>query len=850
MMKGALTASLTFLILWTVSAAQNPTSGTEQKTPLGIDPKNSDQKNSDPKNSDQKPNELKTIAQKTSGMQKLPGFFTCYWDARDGKLWLQIDKWNTPFLYYESLPNGVGSNDIGLDRGQPGKTTVVHFERTGPRILLVAENEGYRAVTDDLEQQAAVREAFAQSVLWGFEAAAQNEDGESVLVDATPFFLSDAHEVATKLAALKQGSYKVDASRSAIYLPRTKNFPENTDVESTLTLVGENPGHWVEQVTPDSRAITVHEHFSFIQAPPDGFHQRAYDPRSSFFGISYMDFATPVDQPIVKRYIAHFRLAKKDPSAAISEPVKPIIYYIDRAIPEPIRSAVLEGTGWWNQAFTAAGYKDAFQVKLLPEGVDPMDVRYNVIEWVPRATRGWAYGSAIHDPRTGEIINGHVNLDALRIRQVFLIAQGLLDPFGKDPAALKRANEMALARLRQLAAHETGHTLGLMHNYAASIVNRSSVMDYPPPTVTLGADGRPDVSDAYALGIGEWDKVSIAYGYSDLSQQKNETAALDKILADAFARGLLYLTDQDARPLGSSSPIAHLWDTGNNDLDGLRRVMAVRAAALKNLSENAIPEHTPMATLEDVLVPMYLYHRYQVAAVAKSIGGLDYSFNLRGIKDNEKSPEVVPAAEQRNAIRAVLDTLSPNVLALPEPLLKLIPPRPPQYPSGHENFSRRTSPAFDALAPAEAAAEIVANLLLQPERAQRMIEFHALDAGNPGFDELLGDLLAATWKAQSASGYKGAIQRTVNSVVLDHLMTLAADDHASAQVRGIVSLRLDELKKWIATQTPSIKDDAVRAQFFFAASQIERFQRNPAEVHLTTPVPPPDGDPIGTDDWE
>jgi Met-zincin len=426
----------------------------------------------------------------------------------------------------------------------------------------------------------------------------------------------------------------------------------------------------------------------------------------------------------------------------------------------------------------------------------------------------------------------------------------LLDPFGKDPDALKRANEMALARLRQLAAHETGHTLGLMHNYAASIVNRSSVMDYPPPTVTLGADGRPDVSKAYAVGIGEWDKVSITYGYSDFGQQDDtvETAALDKILDDAFARGLLYLTDQDARPIGSASPVAHLWDTGKTPLDGLKQVMAVRAAARKNLSEDAIPEHTPIATLEDVLVPMYLYHRYQVAAVAKSIGGLDYTFNLRG--GTNKAPQIVPASEQRSSIHAVLDTLSPQVLALPDPLLKLLPPRPPQYPTGRENFSRRTSPAFDALAPAEAAAEIVANLLLQPERAQRMIEYHALDAGKPDFSELVNDLLASTWKAKPASGYEGAIQRTVNAAILDRLMALAADEHASVQVRGVAALKLDELKKWIATQVPSTKDETARAQFFFATSQIDRFQKNPAEIHVTAPAPPPDGDPIGTDGWD
>ena len=509
---------------------------------------------------------------------------------------------------------------------------------------------------------------------------------------------------------------------------------------------------------------------------------------------------------------------------------------------------MLEGVSWWNQAFTAAGYKDAFQVKLLPEGIDPMDVRYNVVEWVPRSTRGWSIGNAVTDPRTGEIINGHVRLDALRIRQVFLIAQGLLNPFGKDPAALAKANAMALARIRQLAAHETGHTLGLMHNYAASIVNRASVMDYPPPTVTVGADGIPDVSNAYAVGIGAWDKIAITYGYRDFPAGTNETQALDKVLDDAFASGQLYLTDQDARPLGSASPIAHLWDTGSNDLDGLQQVMAVRQAALKNLSENAIREHTPMATLEDVLVPIYLYHRYQVTAVAKSIGGLNYTFDLRG--PNRKDPEIVPAAQQRQALRAILKTLSPQALAVPQPLLKIIPPRPPEYPSSKENFARRTSPAFDSLAPAEAAADIVVQLLFQPERAQRMIEYHARDANNPGFDELLNDVIAATWKAPAAPGYNGAIQRTVNAVVLSHLMSLAADEHASSQVRAVALLKLDELKKWLASQENLLKDVPTRAEFFFARNQIDHFEKNPAEVHVTAPATPPAGDPIGSDGWE
>ena len=799
--------------------------------------------------SDEKP--LPSIGKKTEGMTMTPGFFTDYWDDRGGKVWLQIDKWNVPFLYYESLSNGVGSNDIGLDRGEPGQTQVVHFERNGPRVFLVAENERYRAITDDATERDAVREAFPQSILWGFDVAAI--DGNAVLVDATAFFERDAHGVAATLQQAHQGTYHLDASRCAIYLPRTKNFPQNTDVEAVLTFtfngVGDGtPGNSVGDVTPDPMAITVHDHSSFIEAPPPGFHMREYDPRAGFFGIQYMDFATPVDQSIHKRFITRWRLEKKDPTAPVSEPVKPIVYYVDRAAPEPIRSALVEGASWWDQAFAAAGYANAFQVKVLPEGVDPMDIRYNVIEWVPRATRGWSVGDPIIDPRTGEIINGHVRLDALRIRQVFLIAQGLLDPFGKDPAKLREANEMALARIRQLAAHETGHTLGLAHNYAGSIVNRSSVMDYPSPLVKLGADGAPDVSDSYAVGIGAWDKTAIDFGYREFSAGTDEKTALNKILDDAFSRGQLYLTDQDARPAGAASPTAHLWDVGNNPLDGLKQVMAVRAAALRRLSEEAIPENAPLATLEDVLVPAYLYHRYQVSAVTTMIGGLDYSFNVRG--GSQQEPEIVPPNEQRAAIRAALDTLQPSALEVPENLLKMIPPRPPEYRSSQENFGRRTSPVFDALAPAESAAEIVVAMLLEPNRDERMVEYHARDARYPGFAELVDDLLASTWKAAPKSGYDGAIQIRVDSVVLNHLISLALDAQTAAETRAIALQKLDELKNWAAAQSKITTDEQWRAELLVAKLQITELETRPTSFHPPSPMAPPAGDPIGDDGWQ
>jgi hypothetical protein len=788
-----------------------------------------------------------TIVEKTAGAQKLAGYFNLYWDAKQGKLWMEIDKWSTEFLYQSGLPAGIGSNDIGLDRGQLGATRIVRFERSGPKVLLIQENLEYRAVSNDADERRAVHDSFAESALWGFKVEAEEKD--HALVDATDFFLRDAHGVPATLRRTKQGAYHLDASRCALYLPATKNFPLNTEVEATLTFAGDDPGQWVREVTPSPESITVREHHSFVQLPPPGYKPRAFDPRASFFGIGYMDYATPISEPIVKRFIARHRLEKKDPKAAVSEPVQPIVYYLDRGAPEPIRSALLEGARWWNQAFEAAGYKNAFRVELLPEGADSMDLRYNVIQWVHRATRGWSYGAAVIDPRTGEIIKGHVTLGSLRVRQDYLIAEGLLAAYDKGKPVSPKMQEMALARVRQLAAHEVGHTLGLMHNYSASTVDRSSVMDYPPPYVKLGADGTPDLSEAYATGIGEWDKVSIAFGYQDFAPGTDEHAALNKILLDAYGRGLRYLTDQDARPAGSSSSVAHLWDSGANAVDELNRVMQVRAAALKRFGENNIREGAPLAMLEDALVPLYLFHRYQVEAASKLVGGMDYTFALRG--DRQTPTQIIAAGEQRRALAAVLATLKPDVLALPEPLLKMIPPRPPDYERGREHFKSHTSPAFDALAPAEAAAQHTLQFLFNPERAARLVEFHARDAHDPSLEEVLDAILAATWKAPHGSGYTAEIARGVDRVALYDLMALSANERASDQVRAVASLKLEELRNWLANPQATAKDDAERAHFYLAILQIAQFQKDPKQISVAPPAEPPDGPPIGADeDWD
>lgn len=788
-----------------------------------------------------KPQPLPPISEKTKSLQKHPGYFPFYWDEKTGSIFLEIDKWDTEFLYLVSLPAGIGSNDIGLDRGQLGSRRVVKFQRIGPKVLLIQPNYSYRAITPNAAEERAVEEAFAQSVLWGFEVAA--EDSDKVLVDASSFFLRDAHNVIGRLKNTEQGNYRLDASRSAFYLPNTENFPLNTEVEVLLTFTGEDAGNYVRQVVPTPQAITVRQHHSFIQLPDENYHPRKFDPRAGFFGISYYDYAAHIHEPLEKQFIARHRLEKKDPAAPLSEAVKPIVYYLDRGAPEPIRSALLEGAQWWNQAFEAAGYKDAFRVELLPEGADPMDVRYNVIQWVHRSTRGWSYGDAVMDPRTGEIIKGHITLGSLRMRQDYLIAEGLLAPYEEGKPVSPEMQEMALARLRQLSAHEVGHTLGLSHNFAASVGNRASVMDYPHPLVKIGEDGTLDLSDAYATGIGEWDKVAIQYGYQDFPEAESEAKELNKILQESFSRGLIFISDQDARPPGGAHSLAHLWDNGTNAAEELLRVMQVRKIALNRFSENNIPMGTPMAALEEALVPIYFFHRYQLEAAVKLLGGMYYTYALRG--DGQKVSELVSPEEQRRALNALLQTLQPEALALPEKLLKTIPPRAYGMERSRELVNIRTGVTFDPLATAEASANMTADLLLHPQRAARLIEYHARDSNYPGLGEVIDQLLNSTFKKEAIQGFDGEIQRSVNTVVLYHLMQLAAAENASSQAKAMAFFKLSGLEEWLVKKVKKAKEESWRAHYQFAIAQIEKFLKNPDQISIPRPPEPPAGAPIG-----
>ncbi len=780
-----------------------------------------------------------TIASKTAGMKKYPGFFTFYWDDSEGKVWLEIDRFDQEWIYINGLSYGLGSNDIGLDRGQINDSRIVKFIRIGPKVLLIQPNPGYRADSKDFREKRAVEESFAQSVLWGFTVDVA--EGKKVLVDATGFFMRDAHDVIGRLKQTQQGNYQLDLSRCAMFLDRTKSFPRNTEFDVLLTFSGGPAGSWLRSVVPTSAAVTVHQHHSFVQLPDPGYQPRSYDPRAGMIWMEYQDYASPISGPLTRRYAIRHRLEKKNPNADVSEAVKPIIYYVDGGTPEPIRSALIEGARWWNDAFEAIGFKNAFQVAILPDDADPMDVRYNVIQWVHRSTRGWSYGNAITDPRTGEIIKGHVSLGSLRVRQDYLIATGLLAPFEDGKEVPKAMEEMALARLRQLSAHEVGHTLGFNHNFAASPSGRASVMDYPHPYLTI-KNGKLSLDSAYAIGIGKWDNVTVAYAYSQFKDADSERRGLRDIIDRSLADGLVYITDTDARPSGSAHATAHLWDNGSDAVDELNRLLTIRTMALDRFSENVIRTGEPMSTIEEALVPVYLLHRYQTEAAVKWIGGMTYSYTLRG--DSQAEPRFVSARDQIRALSAVLRTIDVQTLALPERILKLIPPRADGYDLHRELFPRRTGVTPDALSAAESAADLSIGLLLHPQRAARLVDFKRRDGSLPGLGLVLDSLIARTWKNRPPNDFDAEVQRVVNGVALVHMMSLAVDASAGPQVQAVVWGKLNELKSWLASQKV---EGSWKSHYAFAHQQLSWLAEHPKDfISLPSVLELPPGAPIGS----
>jgi Met-zincin/Domain of unknown function (DUF5117) len=806
-----------------------------------------------------------TISTKTASMKHIDGYLPLDWDAKAGKLYLEIPHLdpagNSPdILYTHSLPYGTGSNDLGLDRGQISRGQLVHFQRTGPKVLMIEPNQRFRSTSTDPAERLAVRQSFPESVLYGFKVEAEDANG-TVLVDATDFFLRDAHDVAGALTRTQQGVYKLDPTRSTIALDATKAFPKNTEVEAILTFTTDGParGQFVRDVTPDPHALTVREHQSFVELPGAGFTPRRFDPRAGYFPTTYRDYNAPVSDSLDQQFIIRHRLIKKDPSCKTNcEAVAPIQYYVDNGAAEPIRSALLEGARWWDQAFQAAGWaKGTFRADILPANADPMDIRYNMIQWVHRYTRGWSYGAAVVDPRTGEIIKGNVTLGSLRSRQDYLIDEALLSPY-LDGKPLPPANDpslaMVLARTRQLAAHETGHTLGLAHNFAASSFPHApeesvSVMDYPHPYVTLDKNGVPSLSQSYAVNIGIWDKVSIDYGYREFDSNKIPTedpAALNAILEASQKRGLIYITDEDSRPLGGAHPHSHLWDNGTDPAEELDRIMTIRTAALKRFGENAITKGTPLAQLEDTLVPLYLLERYQTEAASKEIGGLDYRYNLRG--DGQINPTIVSPAEQKKALAAVLKTLSPETLTLPESLLQILPPRPPGLERTRESFPSHTGLTFDPIATAESSADLTLALLLDPARASRLIEYHMRVPESPSLRGVL-EAISKTVAERPEGGHtmSSEVERAVEFRALEATLALAVNPAASSQARAIARSHINDVLKQLTTAVP-LTDTAEAIHRAALIDRINDFERDPSKFVPVKPIEAPPGMPIGDDE--
>ena len=671
--------------------------------------------------------------------QAQEGFFNSYWDAQQGVLLLEIPKsrLQQEFLYVHSLATGLGSNPVGLDRGQLGGQKVVHFERVGKKILLMQRNLRFRALTDNVEERKAVEQSFAQSVIWGGKL---KEEGPKVLlVDITSLVMADRHDVAGKLARNGQGSFSLDKNRSAFYLPRWKAFPKNVEFEATLTFGGKKPGRYVRETTPTPDSVTVRQHHSFVELPDSDYRPRVYDVRCPSMSITFADYAAPIDKSLDQRWIMRHRLAKKEPAAAVSEPVEPIVYYVDSGAPDLIREALIEGASWWNQAFEAAGFKNAFQVKTLPADADPMDVRYNVIQWVHRSTRGWSYGGSVIDPRTGEIIKGHVSLGSLRVRQDRLLMESFPagDPVtppngcaccggGVAPGELAIAGlaqdpiSVSLARIRQLSAHEVGHTLGFVHNFAASTNDRASVMDYPAPWVRLSEEGKLDFSQAYDVGIGEWDKVSVKFAYSVFGPEADEAVELDKILKEASQNGLRFISDSDARPSHAAHPYANLWDNGSDPLDEFNRMLKVRQLMLDGFDLRQVPQQLTTADIEQYLVPIYLYHRFQLQAVAKMIGGKTYQYGR--IADGVRGPQSIDLKRQGEAMLAIVQTLKPSNLKLPSQVSDRIGVKPYSQLRDQETFRGGTGRVFDRYAPARTLIQMTLDELFEPKRVARMLQ--------------------------------------------------------------------------------------------------------------------------------
>ncbi|HEY0671969.1 MAG TPA: zinc-dependent metalloprotease [Longimicrobiales bacterium] len=770
-----------------------------------------------------------TIAQATAGAARQDGFFPIYYDAGNGKLQLEVTRLGRDFLYLNSLATGLGSNELGLDRGTIGNEAVVRFERHGNKLFLTSRNFNFRATSGGAELARSVEESFAASVLAAFPIVA--EENGRYLIDVTDFFLQDIFNVRGVIQRTQQGSFRLDRNRSAIYAPRTKAFPMNTEIEAVLTFESDAPGREITRHTPDGRALTLRQHHSLVELPDDAYKPRAFDPRVGVNPLTFQDFSRPFDVEPEQRWIARWRLQKQNPRAALSEAVKPIVYYLDPAIPEPYRSAFRTGALWWNKVFEAAGFTNAFQVKDLPAGVDPMDARYSVVQWVHRSDPGFSIGPSYVDPRTGEIIKAAVKMDTYRSMTDYNIFAGLLPAVGESG---EDGAEFVMARRRQHVAHEIGHTLGLAHNFIAHAYGRGSVMDYPGPLITLGNDGRLDFSRAYRAGPGSYDTLAIRYAYTEFASAEAERAGLAAIIHEGMQKGIRFLSDRDVG--AGVIPQVTQWLNGTDAVDELRRVTAVRTVLLEKFGEAAIRPGEPLFMLSERLVPVYLHHRYALDATVKTVGGMEYTYALRG--DGQTPTRIIPVAEQRAALRELAAALRPQALAIPPRIVELIPPAPYGYASDAWSFTSPAGVTFDPLGAARALASFIADGVFQPQRVARVISFHARSSGLAP-DEVVRTMTDAVFAGNDGNPYHAALRRVAQRAVVDALLTLAIDARSTADARALAEAHLDRVANSLNGSSEPAHTHMVRD----IRNWLERRIAPPAR---TSPIPLPPGTPIGS----
>jgi hypothetical protein len=746
-------------------------------------------------------------------------------DAPRNRLLLEIPeaRLGQDFLYLNTLATGAGVNRLGLDRGQTGLNAVVRFERRGNRVVIVRDNWNVRAPGAPEAVARAAEESFGTSVVAAFPIQEAESSAGTLVVDATAFFLGDVYDVIGRVRGAGQGTLRIDRERSWVDETMTGAFPRNTEIRSVITYVSDQPGPDLRQAAPDGTALTLEQHHTLMALPdPTGFRPRIADGRSGINYSTFFDFAQGFDGTYRTAYASRWRLVPRDPQAYLRgelvEPVTPIVYYLDPGIPEPYRTAFREGGLWWNQIFQAAGFRNAFQIRDLPAGASPLDSRYPMIYWVHRVAPGASVGPSYRDPRTGEIVSTVVRMDAYRSLVDYNIYAGLLPAAGAGGLNVS-AEDFTMARRRQHAAHEIGHTLGLAHNYVAKSQGRTSVMDYPFPKIDVDARGRFDLSKAYAISGGAWDTLAIRFAYTWFPDEKSEREGLDRIIQNALEDGLKFITGGDAGPTGAI-PEATWWVDGDTGFESLETTSRVRRLAVDRFDETAIQPGEPMSMLNMRFAQVYLFHRYALEGITKYVGGMDFTYAVRG--DGQVPARVLPAEDQRRALGMAMDALEPAALAVPDRIATLIPPQPYGTDGSEIWFEGAAGPAFDPITLAGGLATEVLQNLFNRERAQRLVIFSARDPKNPSLNEVLETVVQRSWGAQQSNNANHQVlRRAVQRVVLDVMLDLAGDAAATPEVRAVTHRQLALLQDSLeAAGGGSPEDQAQRA---LALRDLERY---------------------------